>query len=232
MHHSERAVAPWIFGPPLDGSPGVRALPVGRWLGWFGLSGPWQQAVGPMQFLPATFTASAVDQDGDGVANPHDIDDAVATAANYHAVERTPLSPTSGLRCSATTTTRATFPRCWPMPIRSGPTPRSRSLVRWPARQPSPTPGLAPRSGGRQHKGVDIFAAYGTPVVAPVAGDVELGEDPLGGLSFDSGETTATSTTAPSGSVCQWRRTRGGKHRDRLRRAHRQRRRHRPTSTF
>ena len=36
-----------------------------------------------MQFLPGTFDAWAVDQDGDGVANPHDIDDAVATAASY-----------------------------------------------------------------------------------------------------------------------------------------------------
>ncbi|MFP5375593.1 MAG: lytic transglycosylase domain-containing protein, partial [Acidimicrobiia bacterium] len=76
-------VAPSIFGVALDGSPGVRALPVGPWLGWFGLGGPWQRAVGPMQFLPTTFTAWAVDGDGDGVADPHDVDDAVATAANY-----------------------------------------------------------------------------------------------------------------------------------------------------
>lgn len=43
---------------------------------------------------------------------------------------------------------------------------------------------LAPRSGGRQHKGVDIFAEEGAPVVAPVGGDVQLAEDTLGGLSF------------------------------------------------
>ncbi|MBW3642830.1 MAG: lytic murein transglycosylase [Actinobacteria bacterium] len=76
-------VAPPIFGTTLDGSPGVARLPIGPWLGWFGLTGPWQQAVGPMQFLPATFTAWAVDQDGDSGANPHDIDDAAASAANY-----------------------------------------------------------------------------------------------------------------------------------------------------
>ena len=76
-------VAPPIFGVPLDGSAGVRALPIGGWLGWFGLTGPWQRAVGPMLVLPTTFTAWAVDVDGDGVADPHDIDDAVATAANY-----------------------------------------------------------------------------------------------------------------------------------------------------
>ena len=75
-------VTPWIFGPPLDGSAGLERLPIGPWLGWFGLIGPWQQAEGPMQFLPATFTEWAVSIDG-GVADPHNIDDAVATAANY-----------------------------------------------------------------------------------------------------------------------------------------------------
>lgn len=42
-------------------------------------SAPW----GPMQFLPATFTAWAVDADGDGMANPHDLDGATGSAAHY-----------------------------------------------------------------------------------------------------------------------------------------------------
>lgn len=40
-------------------------------------------AQGPMQFMPATFRAYAVDGDGDGVANIHDVHDAVFTAAKY-----------------------------------------------------------------------------------------------------------------------------------------------------
>jgi hypothetical protein len=36
-----------------------------------------------MQFLPGTFSAWAVDGDTDGALDPHDIDDAVATAAAY-----------------------------------------------------------------------------------------------------------------------------------------------------
>ena len=76
-------VEPPIFGPPLDGSHGTQHLAIGQWVGWFGLQGPWQQAVGPMQFLPATFEEWAVDDDGDGIADPHDIDDAVATTANF-----------------------------------------------------------------------------------------------------------------------------------------------------
>lgn len=75
-------VSPTIFGPPLDGSDGTQRLPIGRWLGWFGLPGPWQQAVGPMQFLPGTFTAWAVEVTGAG-ADPNNIFDAVDTAANY-----------------------------------------------------------------------------------------------------------------------------------------------------
>ena len=177
-------VTPHIFGIPLDGSPGIQALPVGKWLGWHGLAGPWQQAVGPMQFLPGTFDAWAVDHDGDGVANPHDIDDAVATAANY----------LCGGRDGEITDERAAAMRynhderyadqviayadelgdgaviAITCPV-AGPTTFSNT---W----------LAPRSGGRQHKGVDMFADEGTPVVAPVAGEVDFAEDTLGGLAF------------------------------------------------
>ena len=41
-----------------------------------------------------------------------------------------------------------------------------------------------PRSGGRSHQGVDMMAASGTPVVAPVSGTVEHRGNSLGGLSF------------------------------------------------
>ncbi|NTU69270.1 lytic transglycosylase domain-containing protein [bacterium] len=40
-------------------------------------------AQGPMQFIPSTFRAYAVDGDGDGVKNINDVDDAIFTAANY-----------------------------------------------------------------------------------------------------------------------------------------------------
>jgi murein DD-endopeptidase MepM/ murein hydrolase activator NlpD len=42
----------------------------------------------------------------------------------------------------------------------------------------------APRPGGRTHRGVDLFAPAGAPVVAPAAGRVEHFEDRVGGLSF------------------------------------------------
>jgi hypothetical protein len=77
---------PYILGPPLDGSGAggnTTAIPAGRWAGMWGLSGPWQQALGPMQFLPGTFEEWAVDGNGDGRVDPHNINDAVASAAAY-----------------------------------------------------------------------------------------------------------------------------------------------------
>jgi len=41
-----------------------------------------------------------------------------------------------------------------------------------------------PRSGGRSHKGVDMMANIGVPVVAPVSGTVSHRGNSLGGLSF------------------------------------------------
>ena len=42
----------------------------------------------------------------------------------------------------------------------------------------------APRSGGRRHEGVDMMASAGTPIYAPVTGDVSHRGVSLGGLSF------------------------------------------------
>jgi peptidoglycan LD-endopeptidase LytH len=42
----------------------------------------------------------------------------------------------------------------------------------------------SPRSGGRSHRGVDMMASRGTPVVAPVSGSVSHRGNSIGGLSF------------------------------------------------
>jgi membrane-bound lytic murein transglycosylase B len=73
---------PSIVGVPLDGSPGLAAIPdtdAGRLDG----DAAYDRAVGPMQFLPATWARYGTDGDGDGARNPDDLDDAAAAAARY-----------------------------------------------------------------------------------------------------------------------------------------------------
>lgn len=178
-------VSPRIFGPPLDGSGGSRHLPIGRWLGWWGLAGPWQQSVGPMQFLAGTFTAWAVDGDGDGMANPHDIDDAVASAANY-------LCGEAGVDDERVAVLRYNSSAAYVDQVIAAANRIADSTFAAGAGWMCPVAGAvsftdtwgAPRSGGRVHRGVDMFATYGTPVVAPVAGTVEYRPNIVGGLSF------------------------------------------------
>ena len=73
---------PPIVGVPLDGAPGIAAVPDsdgGRLDG----DTAYDRAVGPMQFLPGTWQRFGADGDGDGARNPDDLDDAAASAAAY-----------------------------------------------------------------------------------------------------------------------------------------------------
>lgn len=71
-----------ILGPALDGGD-FAAVPAtadsARWHG----DRDWDHAVGPMQFIPSTWRTWRTDGDGDGVADPHDIDDAALASARY-----------------------------------------------------------------------------------------------------------------------------------------------------
>ena len=51
----------------------------------------------------------------------------------------------------------------------------------------------APRSGGRGHMGVDMFAARGTPVFAVAAGRVRVGSNRLGGLTVNLDDSAGNS---------------------------------------
>ncbi|KRF17153.1 hypothetical protein ASG90_07500 [Nocardioides sp. Soil797] len=54
------------------------------------------RAVGPLQFIPSTWSVVGVDADGDGVRNPQDIDDAALAAAVYLCSGNDDLSTASG----------------------------------------------------------------------------------------------------------------------------------------
>jgi membrane-bound lytic murein transglycosylase B len=71
-----------IVGPALDGEgvAAIRSTP--RTAAWHG-DPVWDHAVGPMQFLPSTWERWGRDGDGDGVADPNDLDDAAAAALAY-----------------------------------------------------------------------------------------------------------------------------------------------------
>lgn len=70
---------PHIIGVPLDGSPGfeeIRDTDGGE----LDDDTEFDRAVGPMQFIPETWRNWGIDASGDGIADPHQIDDAAASA--------------------------------------------------------------------------------------------------------------------------------------------------------
>ncbi|QSB17067.1 lytic murein transglycosylase [Natronosporangium hydrolyticum] len=76
-----RAIPP-IYGDPLDGEGGRMLIPDTDG-GELDGDEVYDRAVGPMQFIPETWQLEAVDADGDGVADVHNIHDAALAAANY-----------------------------------------------------------------------------------------------------------------------------------------------------
>ncbi|MGJ9374410.1 lytic transglycosylase domain-containing protein [Nesterenkonia sp. CF4.4] len=75
-------VSPAIIGIPLDGSPGFAEIPDTDG-GTLDGDTQWDRAVGPMQFIPATWTLYAQDGSRSGSSDPHQYDDAALTAAVY-----------------------------------------------------------------------------------------------------------------------------------------------------
>ena len=73
--------SPPIVGIPLDGSNSARIPDTDA--GALDGDTRWDRAVGPMQFIPGTWARWGSDGDGDGIADPQQIDDAVYSAARY-----------------------------------------------------------------------------------------------------------------------------------------------------
>ena len=73
---------PGIYGIALDGSNGTQKV-ADTDAGQYDNDKQYDRAVGPMQFIPSTWSVVGVDGDGDGKRNPQDIDDAALATAVY-----------------------------------------------------------------------------------------------------------------------------------------------------
>jgi membrane-bound lytic murein transglycosylase B len=80
MDNAGQAAGP-IVGPSLNGA-GFAAIPDTDG-GALDGDARWDHAVGPMQFIPSTWKLAGMDGNGDGVADPFNLDDAALTAATY-----------------------------------------------------------------------------------------------------------------------------------------------------
>lgn len=85
-----------IIGPALDGAGGFGAIAATR--AGTALHGDrtWDHAVGPMQFITSTWQAWGADGDGDGIADPQDLDDAAWSAARYLCADGRDLTSGTG----------------------------------------------------------------------------------------------------------------------------------------
>lgn len=87
--------SPAIIGLPLNGKSGTRRI-TDTDAGQYDGDQKLDRAVGPMQFIPSTWSVVGVDADGDGVRNPQDIDDAALGTAVYLCSGDEDLSTTDG----------------------------------------------------------------------------------------------------------------------------------------
>ena len=88
---------PGIYGIPLDGTHGTQKV-ADTDAGKYDHDPQFDRAVGPMQFIPSTWSVVGVDGDGDGTRNPQDIDDAALATAVYLCSGKEDLSTSAGQR--------------------------------------------------------------------------------------------------------------------------------------
>ncbi|GAB7005888.1 hypothetical protein JCM18899A_33610 [Nocardioides sp. AN3] len=86
---------PGVIGKALDGHDGTTRI-VDTDGGQYDGDTAFDRAVGPMQFIPSTWSTVGVDADGDGQRNPQDINDAALAAAVYLCSGTDDLSSSTG----------------------------------------------------------------------------------------------------------------------------------------
>ena len=96
----DRGVArPGIFGIALDGKNDTQRI-LDTDAGQYDDDTRFDRAVGPMQFIPSTWSVVGVDGDNDGTRDPQDIDDAALATAVYLCSGDDDLSSEKGQRAS------------------------------------------------------------------------------------------------------------------------------------
>ncbi len=90
---------PGIYGIALNGKNNTQAIRDSD-AGQYDSDAKWDRAVGPMQFIPSTWSVVGVDGDNDGTRNPQDIDDAALASAVYLCSGQDDLSTEAGQRAS------------------------------------------------------------------------------------------------------------------------------------
>lgn len=90
---------PGIYGIALDGTSGTARI-TDTDAGQYDDDAKFDRAIGPMQFIPSTWSVVGVDADGDGDRNPQDIDDAALASAVYLCSGDDDLSEVRGQRAS------------------------------------------------------------------------------------------------------------------------------------
>ena len=89
---------PGIYGVPLNGNGVAKISDTDN--GSYDKDTVWDRAVGPMQFIPGTWSQRRLDSDNDGKKNPQDIDDAATAAGIYLCAGSGDLSTDPGARTS------------------------------------------------------------------------------------------------------------------------------------
>lgn len=92
-----------IYGPVLDGSTPGTAVVLDTDAGTIDGNTTYDRAVGPMQFLPATWRTFGADGNGDGRSDPHNLNDAALGAGRYLCAGGTDLRDDSALRAAVLT---------------------------------------------------------------------------------------------------------------------------------
>jgi membrane-bound lytic murein transglycosylase B len=164
----------------------------------------WDRAVGPMQFLPSTWSVVGVDGDGDGVRSPNDIDDAALATAVFLCSAPGDLASPSGMETAVfrynPSSSYVASVLAVERSYRAGEfdtadeLPQADSAEIMATRAPDPATGL-PSGSGPDGEGDATHAAH---AIRAGSGPGQPGPDPSPTGSPGASPTTGTGTPDPS----------------------------------